>query len=71
MNDYFAGELGRGRQADYMRQVENDELVAEFRRGEAAKAAAEPRTGHHLGERWRAMLGHLVGTRHAPRRHHV
>jgi hypothetical protein len=32
MNDYFVGRLARERQADYVREVEHDELVAQARR---------------------------------------
>jgi hypothetical protein len=31
MNDYFAGNLARERQADFMREIAHDELVARAR----------------------------------------
>ncbi len=43
MNDYFAGNLARERQADYLREIAHDELVAQARR------AAE--SGHRAADR--------------------
>lgn len=71
MNDYAIGRLARERQADYMREVERDELVAQLHRAEAAAAAGMPVAGgplvaggppvtrpvHHL---WRRVLAHLA-----------
>ncbi len=36
MNDYFAGNLARERQADFMREIAHDELVAQARRAAEA-----------------------------------
>ncbi len=44
MNDYFAGNLGRERQADFLREIAHDKLVAQARRGaETDHGAADRR----------------------------
>lgn len=76
MNDYFAGKLAGERQADYLREVEHDELVAQLHRAEAeADAEADAPVGdrsavappvHH---RWRNLLAHLALSRLAAHSH--
>jgi hypothetical protein len=72
MNDYFAGKLAGERQADYMREVEHDELVAQLHRAEAEadapvgdRSAVSPPVHH----RWRDLLGHLALSRLAAHSH--
>lgn len=42
MNDYFAGSLARERQADYLREVERDELAAQVHRAQLDGDAPAP-----------------------------
>jgi hypothetical protein len=53
-NDYVAGALMRERQADYQREIEHDELVAEAHRSDAdrdpgADADGAPVAPHPVG----------------------
>lgn len=64
-NDYIAGRLMRERQADYLREVQRDELAAQLHAAEAEKAQvttmAEPSPVQpSIRHRWRAALVHLV-----------
>ncbi len=68
MNDYFSGELGRQRRADYQREVDRDALVSEVRRRKAGAslktASADAPAGTALGRGgWRVDLGGLVTRR--------
>jgi hypothetical protein len=64
VNDYISGGLARERQADYLRQVERDELAALVHRARADRAAAiaapaSTRVVARRHHRWRDLLGHL------------
>lgn len=70
MNDYVAGALGRERQADYLREVAHDELVARHRRAEAEAAVADrAQAVLPAPHRWRGLLGRLAPSRLAMRLH--
>ncbi len=71
MNDYFAGSLAHERHADYLREVEHDELVARVQRPtEIDAGGAEPGSvAHPTGSWWRSLLTHLVPSRLAARSH--
>lgn len=72
MNDYFAGGLARERQADYMREVEHDELVAQVHRGEPeahVPKADRSRVTPQAHRRWRDLIEHLAPSRWAARSH--
>jgi hypothetical protein len=62
MNDYFAGNLARERQADYLREIAHDELVAQVHRAAEAVAPATDRdsVAHPAHLRLRALLGRLL-----------
>jgi len=69
MNDYFAGNLARERQAEYLREVAHDELVAQVHRATEADAPAADRasTARAAQLRVRALLDHLAPSRLAAR----
>lgn len=66
MNDYFAGKLAGERQADYLREVAHDQLLAQVHRAEAdaqALAAGHSTVAPPMHHRWRHRLGQLALTR--------
>ena len=72
MNDYFAGHLARERQADRLREIEHDELVARAHRAHLdGEAPAPPRAQAVSRTRRRPwdLLGRLGPARIADRAH--
>ncbi len=65
MNDYVAGNLARERQADYLREVAHDDLVAQARRrAEVAAPGRDRHSGlHPAHRRWRALIARRAPSR--------
>lgn len=70
MNDYFAGRLAHERQADHLREVEHDELVALAHGAQSPREAPAPsqaRVGHPAQRRLWSFLGRFGPERIAAR----
>jgi hypothetical protein len=59
MNDFFAGRLAHERQADYFREVQHDELVAQVH-GAASEGSAPTSAQAHLAHPARHRLRSLL-----------